>query len=127
MIVCYNKHVRSCSVDSLDCGATDCQFRADGIKKLHFSELEIGPLLDMASFMQESKVLPDCFQNTRSKYVSLIFIACVALANQGDNALGSVKQQKSYFLSKGQWTYGPIYCLSIDTHIRSKRYKVVYF
>ncbi len=31
------------------------------------------------------------------------------------------------FLSKGQWTYGPTYCLSMDTHIRSKRYKVVYF
>ncbi len=23
------------------------------------------------------------------------------------------------FLSKGQWTYGPTLCLSIDTHIRS--------
>ncbi len=32
-----------------------------------------------------------------------------------------------WFLSKGQWTYGPTYCLSIDTHIRSKRYKVVDF
>ncbi len=32
-----------------------------------------------------------------------------------------------HFLSKGQWTYGPTFCLSIDTHIRSKRYKVVYF
>ncbi len=31
------------------------------------------------------------------------------------------------FLSKGQWTYGPTYCLSIDTHICSKRYNVVYF
>ncbi len=33
----------------------------------------------------------------------------------------------TYFLSKGQWTYGPTFCLSIDTRIRSKRYKVVYF
>ena len=24
------------------------------------------------------------------------------------------------FLSKGQWTYGPTLCQSIDTHIRSK-------
>ncbi len=27
------------------------------------------------------------------------------------------------FLSKEQWTYGPTFCLSIDTHICSKRYK----
>ena len=33
----------------------------------------------------------------------------------------------SNFLSKEQWTYGPTYCLSIDTHIHSKTYKVVYF
>ncbi len=33
----------------------------------------------------------------------------------------------SMFLSKGQWTYGPTYSLSIDTHIHSKRYEVVYF
>ncbi len=32
-----------------------------------------------------------------------------------------------WFLCKEQWTYGPRYCLSIDTHIRSKSYKVVYF
>ncbi len=31
------------------------------------------------------------------------------------------------FLSKGQWTYGPTLCLSIDTHIRSIFYRVVYF
>ncbi len=31
------------------------------------------------------------------------------------------------FLSKGQWTYGPTLCLSIDTHIRSNFYRVVYF
>ncbi len=30
---------------------------------------------------------------------------------------------KPGFMSKGQWTYGPTYCLSIDTHIRSKVYK----
>ena len=29
------------------------------------------------------------------------------------------------FLSKGQWTYGPAYRLSIDTHIRLRRYKVM--
>ncbi len=31
------------------------------------------------------------------------------------------------FLSKGQWTYGPTLCLLIDTHIRSKFNRVVYF
>ena len=31
------------------------------------------------------------------------------------------------FLSKGQWTYGNTYCLSIDTHICSKRYKVYFW
>ena len=30
--------------------------------------------------------------------------------------------KKKRFLSKGQWAYGPTYCLLIDTHIRSKRY-----
>ena len=30
------------------------------------------------------------------------------------------------FLFKGQWIYGPTYCLSIGTHIHSKRYTVVY-
>ncbi len=34
---------------------------------------------------------------------------------------------KPRFLSKGQWTYGPTLCLSIDTHIRSNFYRVVYF
>ena len=32
-----------------------------------------------------------------------------------------------WFLSKGQWTYGPTLCLSIDTHIRSNCYRVVDF
>ncbi len=35
-------------------------------------------------------------------------------------------QSNPGFCSK-QWTYGPTHCLSIDTHIRSKVYKVVYF
>ncbi len=30
------------------------------------------------------------------------------------------------FLSKGQWTYGPTLCLSIDTHIFSKGNKVCF-
>ena len=33
---------------------------------------------------------------------------------------------RAWFLSKGQWTYGPTLCLSIDTHIRSDFYRVVY-
>ncbi len=39
----------------------------------------------------------------------------------------TLPRPKLMFLSKGQWTYGPTFCLSIDTHIRSKGYKVVYF
>ena len=31
------------------------------------------------------------------------------------------------FLSKGHWTYGPTFCLLIDTHIRSKGYKSTTF
>ncbi len=61
------------------------------LKNCIFSGLEIGPLFDMASFMQESNVLLYSFQNTRSKYASLIFITRVALAKQGDYALGSVR------------------------------------
>ncbi len=33
------------------------------------------------------------------------------------NPGGPLKVDLDYFLSKGQWTYGPTLCLSIDTHI----------